>query len=300
MTIQFKDIVLKATVFLVLFLAGDLAISSVLKRGMDHYYGMDKEAEILCIGHSHTVLGIDAERLEQELGVPVSKYAIAGANTLDRFWMLSQFVGEHPTVKMVIYDVDSRLFDAEGLSSASYTLFLPYIGNDAISNFIKQEALWQEYYASKILRTARFRDQTINIALRGLSGKIENKKDSRLRIENYTNYIEREKKRRIRLNPASLQRFRDSITYLTKKGIKVFLFFVPVVDVLNTIDPESQDRVIDIFKEMAIENSDVCFLNYNQEYQHNYELFYDLRHLNREGNKLVTDRLIKELQQYVK
>ncbi len=296
MSIQFKNIALKAIFLLILFQAGDFALFSLLKNGMDHYYGMDEQAEVLCIGHSHTVLGIDAERLERKLNVPVAKYATAGANTLDRLWMLRQFTEEHPTVKTVVYDVDPRLFDSEGLSSASYTLFLPYIGNDDIAKYIQQEATWQEYYTSRLVRTARFRDQTINIALRGLLGKIENKKNSLIRIEDYTNYLEREKKRKIRINPESLQCFQNSIDYLTKKGIKVILVFLPVIDLLNDIDPINQDRVVSIFMKAATDNTNVYFLNYNQDYQHDYKLFYDLRHLNKEGNIIVSDRLIMDLQ----
>ena len=300
MPLPIKDIALKATLLLLLFQLGDFAIFSVLKRGMDHYYGMDEPAKILCIGHSHTVLGVDAERLESALGVPVAKYAMAGANTLDRFWMLRHFTEEHPTVKAVIYDVDPRLFDSDGLSSASYTLFLPYIGNNAMAEYIRQETTWQEYYTSKFVKTARFRDQTINIALRGLTGKIENKKETVIRIKDYTNYLERESKRPIKIDPDSLQCFQDSITYLTQKGIQVFLTFIPMINLLNNIDPARQAQVVDIFEKASANNANVYFLNYNQEHQHNHELFYDLRHLNKIGNELVTNQLTNDLRLYLK
>ncbi len=281
---------------LALFLVADFFLFSAFKRGMDIYYGMDKNAEILLVGHSHTVLGLDAGRLEKELHVPVAKYATAGANVLDRFWMLHQFIENSPSVKAVVYDVDPRLFDSEGLSSASYTLFLPYLDDKAMSGYMKQEASWQEYYAGKLVRTSRFRDQTINIALRGLSGKIENKKSGRFRAETVRNYLEREKERSIRINPDSVRCFQESITYLTDQGIKVVLTFIPVVDLLNDLDPVNQIKVTDIFRDTASKNNNVYFMDYNQEYQHNHALFYDLRHLNKEGNELVTGRLVADLQ----
>jgi len=295
-----ENIFFKIVLVFSLFLGADLAVFGILKKGMDHYYGMDEHAQVLCIGHSHTVLGIDAEQLESALNVPVAKYATSGANTLDRQWMLKQFIDEHPSVKAVVYDVDPRLFDSEGLSSASYTLFLPYIGNRNMSQYLKQEASWQEYYASRIIRTARFRDQTINIALRGLFGKIENKKKSSMRVEDYQNYLEREKNRNIRLNTEGLKCFQDSIDYLAKKGIKVILAFIPVVDLLNHIDPVSQKKVVGIFRQAADESQNVYFVDYNQDYQHNHELFYDLRHLNKEGNKIVTARLVEYLRELLK
>jgi hypothetical protein len=291
-----KNTFLKIALVAFLFLIGDLAVFEVLKKGMDQYYGIDKDARILCVGHSHTVLGIDAQQLERKLGVPVAKYATAGANALDRQWMLRHFLEKHPTVTVVVYDVDPRFFDSEGLSSASYTLFLPYIGDSAMSHYIQQQATWQEYYSSLLLHSARFRDQTINIALRGLLGKVENKKNSRMRIDDQRNYLEREKGRKIRVNPESLKSFQESIDYLTAKGIKVVLTFIPVVDLLNEIDPDTQERVVDIFRQVAAHNENVIFLDYNRDYQHNHELFYDLRHLNNDGNRLITDRLVKDLR----
>jgi hypothetical protein len=123
----------QVVIIIVLFLIGDFAVFHVLKSGMDRYYGLDKPAQVLCVGYSHTVLGIDAERMEKNLGVPVAKYATSGANALDRMWMVRHYLEKQPSVRVVVYDVDPRLFDTEGLSSASYTLFLPYIDDPAMA-----------------------------------------------------------------------------------------------------------------------------------------------------------------------
>ena len=117
----------KIILFILLFFLADFLVAFALQKGMEKYYGLNKNSKILCIGHSHTVLGIDTKRMENELSTPVTKYAIAGANIVDRYSMIKHFIGLNPTVKIVIYDVDTRLFDTEGLSSASYTLFLPLI-----------------------------------------------------------------------------------------------------------------------------------------------------------------------------
>jgi hypothetical protein len=289
-----RSLFLKVLLLVLFFLAADLGLFHILKLGMDKYYGFTKKADILLVGHSHTVLGLDAEKLEQGLNVPVAKYATAGANVLDRYWMIRQYVETHPSVRFVVYDVDPRLFDSEGLSSASYTLFLPYLDDRAMASYMKQEATWQEYYSGRLVRTTRFRDQTLNIALRGLFDKVENKKAGRFNMNNVENYLAREQGRAIRLNPESIQCFRDTIAYLTDQNISVILLFIPVVDLLNDIDPAAQERVVEIFEDAARDNN-VFFFNYNDEYEHKHELFYDLRHLNREGNRLVTDRLSSDL-----
>ena len=286
----------KILFILFLFLIVDFLLFSVFKKGIDLYYGMNKEAEVLLVGHSHTVLGLDSAQLERELHIPVAKYATAGANIQDRFWMLQQFVEEHPSVKIVVYDVDPRLFDSEGLSSASYTLFLPYLDDKVMSEYMKQEATWQEYYAGKLIRTTRFRDQTINIALRGLSGKIQNKKSGQFKAETVKHYLEREKNHSIRINPEAIQLFHDTIGYLTAKEIRVILTFIPVVDLLTKLDPVKTTQVTSIFQNIANNSKKVFFFNYNKDYQHDHSLFYDMRHLNIKGNGLVTERLAFDLK----
>lgn len=287
---------LRILIVLALFLAGDIAIFHSLKTGLDRYYGLNKPARILCVGHSHIVLGIDAERMEKELGVPVAKYATAGANTLDRLWMVRHFLKKQPSVKTVVYGVDPRLFDAEGLSSASYTLFLPYINDPVMSEYLWRESTWQEYAAARTIRSTRFRDQTLNTSLRGLLSRCERKKTTRIRIEDYQGRIAREKDRKIRVSPESRKCFLETIEFLSRRGINVVLVFIPIIDLLNDTAPIDQAVVIEIFKKLAKKNKNVYFLDYNTDYQHRHELFYDLQHLNREGNEIVTGRLIEDLR----
>lgn len=298
--ISFRKSVRAAVIVGVLFFVFDAVVFHVLKGGMDRYYGLDKAAKIVSVGHSHSVLGIDAQQMEAALGVKVSKYATAGANTLDRWWMVRHFIGRQPDVEVVVYDVDPRLFDSEGLSSASYTLFLPYMDDPVMQKYMKQQAAWQEYYAGRVVRTSRFRDQTLNIALRGLLGKIENKKSSTMRLENYQGFLEREQERKIRINPAAVQCFQDTVQFLTDRGKTVVLVFIPVADLLNAIDPAAQAKVVQMFSDLADTNEKVVFLDYNKDYHTRHELFYDLRHLNADGNALITTRLIHDLRPHLK
>jgi hypothetical protein len=293
-----KSIIYKVLLLLIFFLIGDFAIFRVLKAGLDLYYGMNKPAEVLCIGNSHTVSGIDTARIEREMGIPVAKYATSGINTFDRFWMLQQFVESHPLVKVVVYDVDPRMFWSEDLSFASYALLMPYMDDPAISHYIKQEGGWQEYYTSRLLRTARFQDHTIVQALRGLAGKIDVEQSSKVNVNDFSKYLERENRwsRKIRINPESLKIFQNSVAYLTGRDIKVVLIFIPLIDLVNDLDPGNQEKVVAIFQETAGKNKNVYFLDYNRDYQHNHVLFYDPWHLNQEGKELLTGRFINDLQ----
>jgi hypothetical protein len=283
-------------IILSLFIVGDIVVFHILKNGLDHYYGLDKSAQILCVGHSHTVLGLDTERIQTELGVPVSKYAMSGANVLDRYYMIQHFLNRNPSVHTVVYDVDPRLFDSEGLSSASYTLFFPYIDEPIIKEFLRKESKWQEFITARMIRCSRFRDQTLKTAIQGFFGKSERKKTQRVRVEYMKGWLEREENRKIHIDQESLKCFLTTIEYLKKKGISVYLVYIPTIDLLNSIDSDTQKTIIKLFKNLADQDKTVTFLNYNENCQYRHELFYDLRHLNKDGNDLISGWLIKDLK----
>jgi hypothetical protein len=70
MVIRFflKLLLLAGIMFLI-----DHALSDVLLHGLDRYDGLDKKPEILCVGHSHTICGIDEMQLAKGIGRPVAK-----------------------------------------------------------------------------------------------------------------------------------------------------------------------------------------------------------------------------------
>jgi hypothetical protein len=293
---QFVKSFYKVGFCVILFFVSDFLVYHWLKRGVVEYYGLEKNAQVLCVGDSHMVLDVDAERLERELCVPVAKYAVAGANVVDRLWMIRHALSLNPNVKSVVYDVDARMFDTEGLSSASYSLFLPFADDAVMSPYLKKEATWQEYYTGKFIKTARFRDQTLNIALRGLLNRRENKKKSTVRLEQYRGYLEQEWQRKIRMDDKAVARFKETLDLLSHKGLTVVLVYLPVIDVLNQSEREKHDQVIRAIEEMATSREQVLFLNYNVDYESRHDLFFDPRHLNEKGNQAVTSRLIDDIR----
>lgn len=279
---------------IILFIIVDLLIFNTLFAGMQKYYGLDKKSKFLCVGHSHTVLGIDSVRMEKQLNQPVSKYALAGANTLDRYYMIRHYLSINPDVETIIYDVDTRLFDSEGLSSASYTLFFPFIENSEMRDYLKKQASLEEFFVSRYIKTARFRDQTLNISLRGLLNKIESKKTTKVNLNNYKQSLEGESNNRVKINSYSIDYLNKTIEYLLSKGKRIILINIPVIDLLNKIDVENQKKVKEIFLSLA-KKKNVYFFDYADEYADRHDLFFDLRHLNEQGKQLITDRLIKDL-----
>jgi hypothetical protein len=278
-----------------IFVALDFLIFHFLYQGLVRYYGLERSAGVLCIGHSHTVLGIDAQVLEQGLGRGVIKYAVAGANLKDRLWMIKHALSLHPEIKTIVFDVDARLFDSGGLSSASYNLFLPFIGDPVMAEYLISEAPRQEYVVAKLIRASRFRDQTLNMAIKGILGRPERKKTGSINLDQYKGYLEREAKRTIRVDDNALKQFHEIVDLVSSRGISLVLIYIPVIDRLNDQDRAMHDRVVRIYEQVARNQPLVSFLNYNLNLEHDHSLFYDPRHLNEKGNGLITKRLQQDL-----
>lgn len=290
-----KSFLYKSIVIIVLFFFCDYLLFALLHSGMRQYFNLNGQTDVLCVGHSHTVLGINGGLLEKKLNRPVTKYAIAGANSLDRYWMIKHFLSINPDVSTVVYDVEARFFDSEELSSASYTLFLPFIDNPIMAKYLAASMSWQEFYTNKFIRTSRFRDQSLMISLRGLLNRKESNKTGQLRLKDHEHYLEKEQQKKIKIDQQSVEIFMETINELTQLGVQVILLYIPVADVLNQIEADKQQEVINIFQSVADNNKDVYFLDYNKKYEHSYELFWDLRHLNEKGKTRITNELAENI-----
>ncbi len=51
--------------FLLLFIVLDLVLSVFLLKGIERFYGLKSNADVLMIGHSHLMLAVDKELLER-------------------------------------------------------------------------------------------------------------------------------------------------------------------------------------------------------------------------------------------
>jgi len=199
---------LSALVFLVLLAALDFAIGSTLEKGLRRYFGMDGKVDILCIGHSRTVLGIDADLLARQTGLKVAKYAVNGANIVDRYAMIRQFLRDHPEVRMIIYDVEASTFSDDGLSSNSYRLFFPFMGNAEMRSYLETQCQSQaDLLLKTMIRTARYDETTFFLAVRGLLGMNQNLKYGRFDEDRAMRWIEKGKTRPVKIDPKSYEAF---------------------------------------------------------------------------------------------
>lgn len=270
-----------------------------MMKGINNYYGLNQTPDILLIGHSHLMLATDKNRLEKELGLKVSKYCREGANVTDKKIMVNHFFNRANTdsLKFVLYGVDLATFTGDGLSKNSYKLFYPFIDDNFVNSYIKNQAESTDFLLHKIIKTTRFNDDVLkNSAIRGWSKNWDNLKNNTIDIDSYKKHLAEDDERHIQMNKFLIDEFKETIKNITDRGIRVILINTPTLDLLNNFEPNKYNDIINWFHDYANENPLVEFWDFNPDYQSDYSIFADKIHLNQKGQQIITAEIIKKLR----
>ena len=288
----------KYLLFILLFFLVDYGISFFLTDGLNKYYGLNSPAEVLLIGHSHTMLGLDKYKLEEGLHCNVAKYAIEGANVQDRLTMIKHFLHQNgDSVKLITYDVDAFFITGKGLSLNSYKLSYPFMDDPYINEYVKGATTSNyEYYIKKWIRTSRFTDLNLNGSLRGHLGFYSNIKIGVIDTVAYKNRIADNDYLKITFDKDLQDEFEEMLELVSSKNIKLVLLGIPTIGILNRTDPENYNKAMAMLEDYSKKYKNVYFINYNDEFENDYDLFYDPVHLNPKGNKAVTEKLIGDIK----
>jgi len=287
---------LRLAAFLLLLLFADRLVAAVLRHGLDRYFGLDRDATVLCVGHSRTVLGIDDALLERELRVPVAKYAVNGANTQDRLAIIHQYLNHHDSVKVLVYDVSAFTFTDKGLSSNSYKLFYPYLDDPDMSAHIHRSATSSsEVLYRRIFATMRFDETTLSLAFRGYTGVRENLKIGHVDIAATQQRIAQGQTRSMAIEPDNVKLFEQTLDFARARGVRVLLVYIPTLDLFSNADRPAHDQVIALLQQIAARHDGVTFLDYNTDLESRHELFFDPIHMNAAGQAIVSQRLAGDL-----
>lgn len=281
------------------FFLADWALDRIMMRGVNNYYGLNQNADILLIGHSHLMLATDKKRLEKETGRKVSKYCREGVNVIDREAMINHFLnsGHADSLKTVIYGVDLYTFTGSGLSENAYTLMYPFIDDPQVDRYIQRQADPTDYWLHKIVRTTRYNNDGLkNSIWRGWADNWDNFKTNTINADKYAKAVAKKGVQPIELNEKLIATFKESVDMLTRRGIRVILVNTPTVDILNNSIGASYGQVMDIYREMAAQNPLVEFWDFNPKYAADHTIFSDPIHLNTKGQRLITDELIQRLK----
>lgn len=296
---EISILLLKYLLFVFLFFSVDSAISFFLTTGLNKYYGLNTPSKVLLIGHSHTMLGLDKLRMEEALKCHVAKYAIEGANIQDRLTMIKHFLYQNgDSVRLITFDVDAFFITGEGLSENSYKLFYPFMADPYIDEYLREETSQNfEYQIKKRIKTSRFTDLNLNGSLRGHLGFYSNIKVGIIDTVVYKERISENDFLKITFDKDLQDQFEEMLDLVTNRNIKLVLLQIPTIGILNRAEPEKYSRAIQMLENYAMLHKNVYYINYNIEFENNYELFYDPVHLNPRGNKLITERLIHDINQ---
>lgn len=288
---------IKLAVFSLLCVLFDRLAAEFLEMGLERCYGLDIPAEVLCIGHSHTALGIDKTSLERELAAPVAKYARNGANLADRLAMIKQYLERQPSsVRVLVYDVDAHVFTGEGLSRNSYTLFYPFMDSPSVDSYVRQSASFMDYHIRHILTLRRFDLETCNASLRGWLRVYANLKRGTVDVGRLRKEIAAGRIRHISFDEESTKCFEETLRFVLGRGIHVVLLYIPTIDLYNEAEPEKHRQAIQLLREYSRKYERVTFLDYASVFGQRHELFYDSIHMNPQGQSVVTQKLVQDLK----
>lgn len=284
-------------VFLSLCFFADRGISKVLLLGINNYFGLNQQSQVLLIGHSHLMLAVDKKELESAIRLKVSKYCREGVNVYDKQEMVKQYLQSpvSDSLQYVFYGVDQFMFTGEGLSESSYKLFYPFMDIKIIDKYIGQntKSLY-DYWSHKLIHSTRYSDALINSAMRGWRNDWTNKKYGLLDVKQLKKQLAENRQRKILFNPELMVAFEETLKYITQKRIHVILINTPIAQPFNEYEPEEYQRIISYFKTREKENPYVHYWDYNPEFSDKYELFFDPIHLNPKGQQKITKKIIND------
>lgn len=281
--------------FMVIFFILDSLISEFLNTGLKKYYGIGTNASLALVGHSQTMLGIDSEKIEEELNLNVAKYTREGVNVADRQIMIKQLLNDNKDLQFIVYGVDAWLFTGEGLSQNSYTLFYPFMDEPFVRKYVKEYAPTFDYFTHRFIKTTRFNAQLISGAFRGYLSNWKNLKYGHIDVQKFKESIRNKHFRRINTNKNKIDLLIETVEELRENHIEVFLVYIPTIDLLNETGIQEFNKTIQIFESLDFNYDNVTFFNYLEPYSHDHNIFYDAIHLNPKGQKTITLQLISDL-----
>lgn len=290
-----KKRIIQVITFLAILASLDWLVSMFFQKGLEHYYGLDQEADILIIGHSHVMKTCNKKSLEKGLGMKVSKYCREGVMVRDRYDMVRHFLEtqEDHSVPIALYGVDPHMFQDGGISMNSYRLFFPFMDVKPMDELVRREAKkWYDYPLHKYFRCTRFPDFMMYRGVRGWLNYWESLSDGIISDENWNKlrpwgvYMPRE----------NVKIFHDTIDLLIEHGSHVVLIYPGIIQSYQTSNPEAYTYMMNYFQTMADNHPRIDFLRYDVLFSHRQELFEDSVHINRAGEKLLTCQLIKDLR----
>lgn len=293
--------IISIVLFIVLLTCLDRGIGYGINEGLNRYFGLNQNADILFIGHSHLMLAVDKCLFEHKTAMTVSKYCREGVNVSDRYIMLKHFLSlpNKDSLKVVFYGVDQFMFTGKGLSKNSYKLFYPFMDSPTMDTYIRKSTDCYDYWLHKLVCCTRYSDALLNSSIRGWMHNWSNYKIGNLDVNALQEQIKRGEQRHIQFEQDLMDDFEKTLELLKQKGITTILVNTPIAKVLNEYEPMKYKKFIEYIQSKT-DSSSVYFWDLNPKYADKYELFYDPIHLNIKGQQVINDVLVNKFLVFLK
>ncbi|MGH6553684.1 SGNH/GDSL hydrolase family protein [Bacteroides hominis] len=291
----------KLIIALLCFFTIDLIGSQILKHGLDQGMGLNEHSKILIVGHSHLMMGLDKSILEDSLGCKVTKHTRSGVGMTERKLMTQMFLNSpySDSLRVIVIGVDPFSFNENGLSENCYTLFYPWMDDKYVGEYIKKSTDPVTYYTHKLFRLSRYNDDLIKQSLRGWKHDDRNYKTS-VFTDSLFEANKMKWTRNITFNKHLMAELEQTIKLCITKKIHVILLQTPILKVLTDIHSDDYMKILDYYQLLDNSSKYIHFINYSPYYDENYNIFFDPIHLNVNGQKIVTNRFIKDISFYIK
>ncbi|MCU4173886.1 hypothetical protein [Carboxylicivirga sp. N1Y90] len=293
-----KDFVIKLLVLVVAFFIIDFGLSTVLLRGLNKYYGLEKQTEVLFNGSSMFMSGFDRNVVENKTGLTVSNYSHEGVSIRERLEMIKQVYHKHPEgFETVVFELSPVIFSGVETSANVYTAFFPFMDDESINVYIKEFATTREYYIRKIVRTSRFDSRLIVNIIKGYLGKFQNVKTSQLHSRIDEELKASEGAVNIYMKESNIAIFKEAIDLIISKNSKVILVNMPVYNAkLRTFNVNDYKEFNDFLETYSLSNSQISYLNMNVDsIISERKYFSDPLHINNYGQKVLNSIVSEEL-----
>lgn len=290
---------LRVVGFLLIFIVFDFVLSVFLLKGIDRFYGLKSDAGVLMLGHSHLMLAVDKVMLEEESGLKVAKYTREGVNMADRRVMAEQYFSTcSAKPEIVILSIDPWLFSGEGLSQNSWLLFLPFMDDHGVNEYIRASAPGKfDYFRYKFVRTSRFNAGLLNASVRGWLKNWSNLKIGVVDTVRYGSEDALWTFRPITFSRELMGDFSYTLDFLSGENSRVILLNTPIWQPLISAQKPEYDRAMFLVDSLAQRHCPAAeIIDLVPQFSARTELFFDPIHMNPEGQQVVTLELAKYLK----
>jgi len=289
----------RAVVFLVLFFVIDFAISEAMLKGLNRYFGLHSQSDMFINGSSMAMAGFDKTNLEHSLHKKIAFYTRTGVSLQDRSAMLHHyFDASTATTDIAVFEVNPLLFSKKFTAANVYMLFLPFIDEPSMSDFVRSNTDAKEFWIRKFIRCSRYNTDMIALAIKGYTRNYENQKNLVLDLNALEGLKSEANTVKVELDPQKIKLFKDCVALMKQHCNKVILVNMPVfVTKLKTFKTDEYQEYMDVVQQVASASGQIHFLDLNQpDIIDNASYFSDPLHLNASGQVEVTKAMTQFME----